>query len=237
MVEAKPTILAIQNDETDAPHLVGRWLEELGFEVHVLLAYAGAVIPTEVPAKIAALLPLGGHMGATDDQQFPWLANERALLTDAISRDIPIFAICLGTQLLAVAGGGRVARAEVGEVGIYRITCSDESDPIFNFEGDLPVAQWHEDCVVELPVGATLLASSELCENQVYRIGTRSYGLQCHPEIDLSVIRRWEADADNAFIDSGKTTIQPEVAAAEAELIKIWKPIVQRWGQEVLSSR
>ena len=237
MTEPKPIILAIQNDETDAPHLVGRWLEELGFEIRTLRAFAGEEVPTQVPNDVTALIPLGGHMNATEDHLHPWLAPERALLKDAIDRDIPIFAICLGTQLLAVAGGGKVERAEVGEVGIYAINRLEVPDPIFNFEKPVPTAQWHEDQVAVLPTGAVLLASSELCQNQVYRLGSRSYGVQFHPEIDLEVVKWWEAEADSAFKDCGKETIQPEMAAAEAELINIWKPIVQRWGQEVLANR
>ena len=234
MTAPKPTILAIQNDETDAPHLVGRWLEELGFEIRVLRAYAGEDVPAQVPDDIVALIPLGGHMNATEDQLHPWLAPERALLKDAIDRDIPIFAICLGTQLLALAGGGKVERARIGEVGIYSIFGVNEPDPIFTFNSELSVAQWHEDQVTELPDGATLLASSELCRNQIYRLGTKSYGVQFHPEIDLSVVKWWEAEADNAFLDSGKSSIQEEFAAAEAQLVSTWKPVVQRWGQEVL---
>ena len=233
MTKHKPIILAIQNDETDAPHLVGRWLEEIGFEIQVLRAFAEEPVPTSVPEGIAALIPLGGHMNATEDHLHPWLAAERALLKDAIDRDIPIFAICLGTQLLAVAGGGRVEKAEVGEVGIYTINRLDVSDPIFNFVS-VPAAQWHEDQVTVLPAGATLLASSELCENQIYRLGNNSYGVQFHPEIDLEIVEWWEAEADDAFKDSGKSTIQLEMAAAESELIATWKPIVQRWGRSLL---
>jgi len=235
MAQAQPVILAIQNDETDAPHLVGRWLEELGFQIQVLQAFAGESVPTVVPDGIAALIPLGGHMNATEDHLHPWLAPERALLKDAIERDIPIFAICLGTQLLAVAGGGRVERAEVGEVGIYKIKRNEIADPVFDLPAPAPVAQWHEDQVTVLPEGATLLASSALCRNQIYRIGSKSYGVQFHPEIDLEVVKWWEAEADNAFKDSGKQTIQPEMAAAEAELISTWKPVVQNWGREVLA--
>ena len=235
MAQAQPTILAIQNDETDAPHLVGLWLEELGFKIQVLRAYAGEEVPTTVPDSVSALIPLGGHMNANEDHLHPWLAPERALLKDAIDRDIPIFAICLGTQLLAVAGGGRVERAEFGEVGIYEIKRNEVADSIFNLDAPAPVAQWHEDQVTKLPDGATLLASSELCQNQVYRLGTKSYGVQFHPEIDLEVVKWWEAEADNAFKDSGKQTIQPEMAAAEVALVSTWKPIVQNWGREVLA--
>ena len=233
MTKHKPIILAIQNDETDAPHLVGRWLEEIGFEIQILRAYAGEEVPTQVPHHVSALIPLGGHMNATEDHLHPWLAAERALLKDAIDRDIPIFAICLGSQLLAVAGGGRVEKADVGEVGIYTINRLDVLDPIFNF-ASVPAAQWHEDQVTVLPAGATLLASSKLCENQIYRLGSNSYGLQFHPEIDLEIVKLWETQADDAFKDSGKSTIQPEMAAAEFELITTWKPIIQRWGRSVL---
>ncbi len=235
MVAPKPVILAIQNDETDAPHLVGFWLEEIGFEIQVLRAFAGETVPTHVPVGIAALLPLGGHMNANEDHLHPWLAAERALLKDAIDRDIPIFAICLGTQLLAVAGGGRVEKAELGEVGIYTINRLDVADPIFDFNA-VPAAQWHEDQVTVLPAGATLLASSERCENQIYRLGSKSYGVQFHPEIDLEIVKWWEAEADDAFKDSGKSTIQSEMAAVESELIATWKPIIQSWGREVLKT-
>ena len=118
---AAKTILAIQNDETDPPHLVGRWLMELGFEIKILRAYAGEFVPPTVPENIAGVIPLGGHMGALDDHIAPWLPNERALLADAIARDIPVFAICLGTQLLAAATGGKVTRAKIVEIGAKEI--------------------------------------------------------------------------------------------------------------------
>ena len=235
-MSSKKIILAIQNDETDPPHLAGRWLMELGFEIRILRAYQGEKVPTSVPDEIAALMPLGGHMSATDDEVAPWLPAERALLKDAIDRDIPIFAICLGTQLLAIAGGGNVERAEVGEVGVYSINPTSADDQIFDFTTSLPVAQWHEDAVTELPDGATLLATSEVCANQIYRIGSKSYGVQFHPEIDLAIVKRWEADADNAFKESGKSSIQDEFARVERELAEIWKPFIQRWGKAVLAS-
>jgi GMP synthase-like glutamine amidotransferase len=231
-VSATPSkiILAIQNDETDPPHLVGRWLMEIGFEIKILRAYTGEVVPTKVPDDVCALLPLGGSMGANDDKELPWLADEKKLLADAVDREIPIFAICLGAQLLASALGGEVSRAEVGEVGIYEIKRNSESDPIFNFGNSTISAQWHEDKISKLPSGAVNLASSELCENQIYRIGRATYAVQFHPEIDAGIIKLWEDDADNAFLESGKSSVKDEVQKVEVELQEIWKPIIQSWG-------
>jgi GMP synthase-like glutamine amidotransferase len=226
-------ILIIQNDETDPPHLVGLWLTELGFTLQIVKAYQGEEIPPTVPQDIVAVIPLGGHMNANDDTNYPFLRNERALLKSAVAAGIPVLGICLGSQLLAVATGGRVEKAKTGEVGIYEIVSTNSSDHIFDFSQPLPVAQWHEDEVTELPDGATLLASSELCNNQIYRMNELTYGLQFHPEIDLSIVKRWEADADNAFIDSGKRTIQPEMVRMEAVLSATWKPFIQHWGDLV----
>ena len=231
---AAKTILAIQNDETDPPHLVGRWLMELGFEIRILRAYTGEVVPTKVPDDICALLPLGGSMGANDDEELPWLADEKKLLADAVAREIPIFAICLGAQLLASALGGEVSRAKAGEIGIYEINRNSELDPVFNFGSSAISAQWHEDKVSKLPIGAVNLASSELCENQIFRIGKATYAVQFHPEVDAGIITLWEADADSAFLESGKSSVKEEVQKAEAQLQEIWKPIIQNWGRLIL---
>ncbi len=232
--KGKKIILAIQNDPTDPPHLVGRWLMEIGFDIRILRAYTGEVVPTKVPDDVCALLPLGGSMGANDDEELPWLADEKKLLADAVASDIPIFAICLGAQLLATALDGEVSRAQVGEIGIYRINRNSISDSIFNFGESAISAQWHEDKISKLPTGAVNLASSELCENQIYRIGKATYAVQFHPEIDSGIIKLWEDDSDNAFLESGKSSVKAEVREAEVELEEIWKPIIQNWGRLIL---
>jgi len=225
-------ILAIQNDETDPPHLVGKWLEEIGFEVKVLEPYKGDQVPNKVPSDVVALMPLGGHMGAMDDHIAPWLKAERELLADAVSKDFPIFAICLGAQLLAAATGGKVERMKSNEIGIYQIN-SVTDDEIVNFGASALTTQWHEDHVTKLPTGAIRLAASELCPNQIYKMGSHTYAFQSHPEVDAAIVTRWEKDADNAFIESGSVSVKERVAASEAELVKTWKPIVQKWGQSI----
>ncbi len=233
----KPVLLAIQNDETDPPHLAGEWLRELGFEIEVLRAFAGENVPLTVPDHVAALMPLGGHMNANDHENYPFLISEKTLIADAVSRDIPIFAICLGAQLLAEATGGKVDKAPIGEIGVYEIELNSDAlhDAILERTGTVSTSQWHEDVVTNLPPGATLLASSQLCMNQIFRIGRNTYGFQSHPEIDHVIVKRWESDADNAFLESGKTSVESEVKSAESELKRTWKPIIQRWGENVIT--
>ena len=240
MLNKKKVLLAIQNDEEDPPHLAGLWLSELDIEIQVLRAFAGEPVPTTVPDNVDALMPLGGHMNALDDLTAPWLANERLMLADAVKRDIPIFAICLGAQLLAAANGGTISRQQINEVGVYNIELLPEAanDPVMNFASGSIAALWHEDYVSQLPVGATTIASSEHCQNQIYKMGSATYAVQFHPEADAALVALWEAHNDNAFQsfkESGKTTVAPEMNESEAELIRTWKPILQNWGRLILS--
>ena len=226
------TILAIQNDETDPPHLVGKWLEEIGFEMKTIHAYRGESVPNKVPAGVVALMPLGGHMGALDDHVAPWLKPERELLADAVAKDFPIFAICLGAQLLAASTDGKVERMPKAEIGIYEIN-SIKEDPIVNFGEKAITTQWHEDYVTKLPTGATCLAESELVPNQIYKMGSHTYAFQSHPEVDESIVQVWEEHADNAYLEAGSVSVKSAVGAAESELERIWKPIVQNWGRSI----
>jgi len=235
-----PTILVIQNGKQDPPHLVGAWLEEIGFKLEIITAFNGALVPDVVPTGICAVIPMGGSMSATDDKVAPWLPAERALLADAIQRDIPIFAICLGAQLLAAATDGEVTRAETGEIGLHSITFNEiaNTDPVFGSVSKLlpvPVTQWHEDLVSKLPSTATTLASSELCPNQVYRIGGNTYAVQFHPEVDGDLVQEWEIHADNAFKSSGRSDVAKEIHEAEGSLVATWKPVIQKWGERVLT--
>lgn len=233
-----PTILFIQNYATDPPHLVGRWLMELGFAVETIRAYDGETIPAELPGDVKGVIALGGAMGALDDHLHPWLATERALLRKIVSEDVPVIGICLGAQLLGAALGGEISRLRENEIGIYEITQVAE-DSIMTVGASALTTQWHEDYVSVLPEGATLIASSEKCPTQIYRVGELTYGLQCHPEADASIVSLWENKPDNAFQNFERTSesvsIADTVKAREADLETLWKPLIQKWGREVLN--
>jgi hypothetical protein len=49
---------------------------------------------------------------------------------------------------------------------------------------------WHGE-TFDLPRGAELIASSELCRHQAYRIGEAVYGLQFHLEVTPEMIGDW----------------------------------------------
>ncbi len=52
------------------------------------------------------------------------------------------------------------------------------------------VFHWHGD-TFNLPLGAVLLASSELYKNQAFRYGDNVYGFQFHIEVTKDMLTEW----------------------------------------------
>jgi GMP synthase-like glutamine amidotransferase len=147
-------------------------------------------------------------MGAYEDEQHPWLAEEKRSLREAVDADVPVWGVCLGAQLLAAALGARVYRGERPEVGFLPVELSDAaaSDPVFrDAPRSFPTLQWHGD-TFDLPAGATLLASSPAYPNQAFRVG-RSYGLQFHLEVPLELAEEWGTVP--AYAESLEATLGP----------------------------
>jgi GMP synthase-like glutamine amidotransferase len=242
VVDGRPIVLAIQNDPTDPPLLVGEWLAEDGVRVLVVEAYAGADVPTEVPDGVHGVLAMGGAMGANDDEAAPWLPAERALLADAVAEGVPVLGLCLGGQLLAAATGGRVELGPTQEIGLVDVQRTVEGviDPVIGqavpARGvDIPAAQWHQDHITELPDGAVLLLTNSACRVQAFRLGDAAYGLQLHPELDGAIFRSWADYGDEALERSGVDPLvaADDVEAADADLVAAWRPVTRAWGELV----
>ena len=239
---APPIVLAIQNDPTDPPLLVGEWLEESGVVIEVIRACDGDAVPAQVPGHVHGVLALGGAMGAGDDDVAPWLPDERAMLADAVSRGVPVLGLCLGGQLLASATGGRVELGPTQEIGLSYVeqTVDGLLDPVASVaqpsQGPgIPAVQWHQDHVAELPDGAVLLLTNAACRVQGFRVGDTAYGLQLHPELDPATFRSWADYPDDALRRSGIDPLEAavDVDAAGQDLIAAWRPATRAWADLV----
>jgi GMP synthase-like glutamine amidotransferase len=234
----KPVVLVIQNEIDDPVALVGQWINEVGVDVEVIHAYLGETVPSSLPAQYSGAITMGGYMGANDDVEFPWLTDARSMMKDLVANDIPFFGICLGGQLLATAVDGKVGPTPVPEIGVasFRVTSDAAQDAVFGYLAGKEViaAEWHKDYITDLPDDAVVLAGNDVCPVQAFRIGENVYGVQFHPEIDSEIFSSWAATDDElAKLDHTIDQACQQVAVAEAELIKTWKPAFQAWAQLV----
>ena len=229
-------VLVIQNEESDPPGIVGDWLAHDGIELDVVRAYAGQAVPTQVPDGYHGVMAFGGAMGATDDADHPWLADERDLLSDAVARDLPVFGVCLGGQLLAASIGATVERSPVIEIGVSRVSITQDAadDDVFGHlaGSEVPAAQWHQDWIVGLPPSATVLAANDAAPVQAFRVASHAYGVQFHPEVDAPTFESWREVADEAAQRSGVdvAAAADEVRAAERDLVTTWRPVFAAWA-------
>ncbi|MGO4560251.1 glutamine amidotransferase [Mesorhizobium sp. 2RAF21] len=122
----------------------------------------------------------------------PWMDNTAAWLREAISARIPTLGICFGHQMIAYALGSRIDANPNGlEVGKIKVEFNQESrsDPLFSV---LPETGFfnshHYETVVDLPEGASVLASNAMDKHQAIRFADQAWGAQFHPEIGGSLM-------------------------------------------------
>lgn len=199
---------------------------------------AGAVIDEWLPAEhpepprplgdYAALVVLGGDQNVCEQDRFPYLTAEIALLREWLAGGRPVLGVCLGAQLLAEATGGRVVRAERRELGWLDVELlpAAREDPVLGFApARLTALQWHS-YAVEPPPGAVALARSPVCV-QAFRLG-RSWGLQFHPEVDRDILDAWIGDLDRGVPPQARDAEVLE--AGVAEHLEAWNAV----GRELL---
>ena len=180
-------ILVIQNIGCEHLGNLAKLFELDGFNVTILNSQ-NDLIPTDL-IYYSGIIILGGPMSVYDN--YAYLKNEQKLIKKAVDMNIPTLGICLGSQLIAEAMGGKVYPGNLKEIGWHDIEITENgSRDIFNGIATLKntVFQWHGD-TFELPESAIILAKSDTYV-QAFRIKT-AIGIQFHIEVDESMIDEW----------------------------------------------
>lgn len=160
----------------------------------------------DLPRRLSGydrLIVSGSRTSCLDEAS--WITREDALLRQALDGGVPTLAICYGHQALArvlagPSGGRRILRkSPTPEFGWTRIERAGD-DPLFEgLPREFHSFSAHFEDVAELPPGTRLLAFSESCPVQAFRVeGRPAVGIQFHPERDLSEARKsiagWRRD-------------------------------------------
>lgn len=150
-----------------------------------------------------ALILLGGRMSANDEAGFPFLGPLKVFVRESVERGTRFLGICLGGQILAAAFGATVAENRWGEQGNCEVLLNTAGggDPLFQGIPPLfPTFQWHQDSF-DLPERGEVLALSDRCPHQAFRLGKSAWSIQFHPEVTPETIRLWGEGNAPGLID------------------------------------
>ena len=189
-------ILIVQNISREGSGLLGEIIAETGIRSKVIDLSLGERLP---PAEgFAAVVVLGGPDSANDKSAK--MLNELDFIREILSSDIPYLGICLGLQTLVKAAGGEVVKSPAKEIGfrdasghLFRISLTKDGrkDPLFKGIDDFfNVFHLHGETVV-LTKKMKLMATGNPCLNQIIKIGSSAYGIQCHFELTSAMLERW----------------------------------------------
>ena len=160
-------------------------------EHKIPFAYINLYETNEIPRMISAthLIILGGPMSVNDEDEFPWLIQEKELIRRSVKTDQKVLGICLGAQLIASAYGAKVFRF-VNETGWHMLNRDSDAMGIFScFPNQFPVFQLHSE-TFEVPYGGRLLAYGNDVRNQAFSC-RNALGLQFHLELTDEIIKNW----------------------------------------------
>jgi GMP synthase (glutamine-hydrolysing) len=139
------------------------------------------------------LIVLGGPIGVTEFERYPFLRDEFAVIEHALRRKTPLIGICLGAQAIAAALGSRVYKGREKEIGwgLISLTGAGRASPLAALaDNKMRVLHWHGD-TFDLPAGAVQLAETAITPNQAFSYGPKVLALQFHVEPRAKDIERW----------------------------------------------
>ncbi|MCB2054636.1 MAG: type 1 glutamine amidotransferase [Geminicoccaceae bacterium] len=177
----------------------------------------------EDPDACDAWLITGSRFGVYDPE--PFIPRLEQFVRDCFVAGRKVVGICFGHQLIAHALGARVEKAEAGwGVGPHTYRTKD---------GSFTINAMHQDQVLEVPKGATVIARSDFCPIAALAYDDRALSFQGHPEFDNAyerdlvasrrTIRIPEEVADPALAAIGEAEQAPDALTVARRIVEFLK--------------
>ncbi|GGT00557.1 MULTISPECIES: type 1 glutamine amidotransferase [Streptomyces] len=169
---AKTRVLVVNNRTLSLKQLRGRF-EALGSDTDTVDA---ASVPARLDGRYQAIVLSGTKVRAYDQEYY------KPLVDLVMNADVPVFGICGGMQILAVANGGQLAEGPQ-RVGGYEVQV-DKEEPLFSHvKPTVTVFHRHTLYLEQAPEGFRSIGRSEHAPVEFLRSDDgRIYGSQAHLE-------------------------------------------------------
>jgi len=222
-------IHCIEHAPFETPGHITDWVVERGHSFSCTRAYLGELFPKL--EAFDALVVMGGPMGANDESQFEWLADEKRLIEHALRADKHVLGVCLGAQLMASVLGARVYRNRFKEIGWFPVHATEEGRSQWGLPSEVRAFHWHDDAF-DLPHGTVHLAKTAACEHQMFAMGPKVLGIQCHLEVTHEAVEEFLRHGA-ADLGEGPYIQSPAAMTSEGNYVAahtLLDAILDRWS-------
>lgn len=226
----KKEILIVKNMTREDQGLLEELLKDRGIGYTVVDLDQGQKFPPV--ENYGAVVVLGGPDSANDESEK--MKSELVRISEVLAAKIPYLGICLGLQALVKASGGKVVKSPVKEVGFIgpdgsnfkvELTEDGKQDPLFEgLDHTFNVFQLHGE-TVELTDSMVLLATGKFCRNQVVKVGSNAYGIQCHFELTKEMFEVW-INEDSDLLELSKEQLRAGFAAIQEEYTSVGRKLL-----------
>jgi GMP synthase (glutamine-hydrolysing) len=237
-------LLATRAEDRAADDEYAAMLRASGLEEHQLhrVRLEAAPMPALDLDRYAGVILGGGPFDSSDpeDAKSPTQRRVEAelhtLLDELVARDFPFLGACYGVGTLGVHQGAVVDRTYGESIGAVPITLTDagRADPVLAaLPATFDAFVGHKEACRDVPPGAVLLASSQTCRVQMFRVRTNLYATQFHPELDVegTVTRIRIYQHYGYFVpDSIEATVERVRCAVVTEPPKVLAGFVARYA-------
>lgn len=201
-----------------------------------------APMPAITLSDYSGLIVGGSPFNASDPASTKSAVQRRvegefaALLAEVVAQDYPFLGACYGIGLLTSHLDGVVdgTWSEAAGPTVVSLTPAGETDQLFGrVAGRFEAFVGHKEACTVLPTGAVLLATSESCPVQAFRVGANVYATQFHPELtQAGILTRLRVYHDNGYFepDAYDDVIAAIGASAVTEPATIMRAFVERFG-------
>lgn len=170
------------------------------------------------PDACPAYVVTGSSAGVYDD--LPWIASLTAFLRAARGR-ARVVGICFGHQVMAQAYGGQVIKSPKGwGVGLHRYDVP-VATPWMDAPGPVSAPASHQDQVVALPPGASVVAHSTFTPYAALDYGD-AISFQFHPEFTPAFAQALIASERHRYGDMADAASASHDAPHDCERVAGW---------------
>ncbi len=204
------SIFILQHVPFEPAAQIEYWLKEHNLQYQYVRLYEKQPLPS--CDTIKALIVMGGPMSVNDEHLYPWIISEKHLIAECIRKGLPVLGICLGAQMIASALGCAVYRNTQKEIGWFSVRGIHYPSNLnlFQFPDEFFAFHWHGE-TFDLPKNSFLLASTEICSNQAFQLGSNVLGLQFHLETTTESL--------SLIIENCKNELTPSSTIQSAEVM------------------